>query len=739
MFDRWICPTNAACAQTRPRWLWKRLVFIGLWLVLSAVAFGQQPKIGLVLSGGGARGSAHLGVLKALEEMHIPIHVITGTSMGAIMGGLYASGVSIEEMESILSDTDWREILDDRPPRRLAPYRQKVDDQTFLTRFELGVNGSSIQMPSGLITGQKLNLVLQRLLIHSAGIEDFRQLPIPFAAIATDIETGDMVVLDGGDLGTAIRASMSIPGVFSPVSLDGKLLVDGGLARNLPVDVARAMGADIVIAVDVGEPLYKKEDLDSLSDIAKQMVSIPFRKNVETQLEQVNVLILPEIGDFKSSQFDKGSELVPIGEAATHTLADQLRPYQMDAEAFQQRLQRIRQVQPLLQRIESIQLTHGSTSDADRLFGRISLRPGDPFSLDAIEADLRRLYESGQYERVDYFLKKRPEGYVLLIEAHDKEWGPNYLRFGLNFESDFAGESTFNVLTSFNMTQLNQRRGKLKLRAQIGETPAVEGEFYQPLSKGDTWFAAVTARLETSNAFVAQGDGLYAPYRSDAAGGSIRLGAQLGRFGEVRVGPNFARVESTPDLGDGETVTLVANGLHVTAVLDQFDNMNFPTAGYFVFMDYFDAQPDWGSDVDYRHLLGFVGLAAGKGKHSLLSLTNVFSALDTDSPEIYNVGGLFTLSGYPRDSIAGRYGGTTALLYLFRFMQLPQAIGSGVFAGASLEAGNLWTDNDIDTGDLLYSGSVFVGIDTVLGPVYFANGFNDHGNNELYLYVGRTF
>lgn len=713
-------------------------------LSLAFVALGQDcnPKIGVVLSGGGARGSAHLGVLKALEDMHIPIHVITGTSMGAIMGGLYSSGLSIDEMEAILAQTDWREVLDDRPPRRLLPYRRKVDDQSFLTRFELGVNGGSIQLPSGLITGQKLNLVLQRLVLRSAGTEDFSQLPIPFAAVATDIETGDMVVLKRGDLGLAIRASMSIPGVFSPVSLDGKLLVDGGLARNLPVDVAIAMGAEVIIAVDVGQPLYGQEELDSISRITNQMVSIPFRRNVAEQLKQVTVLIQPDCGDFKSSQFDRGSELVPVGEAATHAVANQLAPYMLQPEAYQRRLKKIRTHEPLLDTFDSIQLTHGSTSDADRLFERISIRPGDPFSMDVIEEDLRELYESGNYERVDFYLKRRPEGYALFIEAHDKDWGPNYLRFGLNFVSDFAGESTFDVLTSFNMTQLNKRRGELKLQAQIGETPAVAGEFYQPFSHRETWFGAVSTRLETSSSYLYQGEGLYAPYRMDLASGSLNLGYQMGRFGEVRLGTTFTGIVSELQGQDApqEPLTFDANGLHGIAIFDQFDNMNFPRQGAFVFADYFDAREDWGSDVDYQHLIGFLGLAARKGRHSVLSLSNFYSALGTDSPEVYNLGGLFKLSGYPKDSVAGRYGGSSALLYLYQLMKLPQAVGDGLFVGASIEAGNLWTDQqEVDTSDLLYSASVFVGIDTVLGPVYFARGVDDDSNSELYLFVGRTF
>src|SRR5437762_8607715 len=236
-----------------------------LLLVASVLGASEtRPKIGLALGGGGARGCAHIGILRALEEMHVPIDYIAGTSMGAVVGGMYASGMTTDEIDRALTTTDWRDALTDRTRYKDLAYRRKEDDNRYFTVFEAGLRGRHLTLPTGLRSGQKLRFLLSSYLIPVATVRDFSKLPVPFKAVAADIETGDAVVLDHGDLGEAIRASMSIPGVFSPIEIDGRLLVDGGIADNVPVDVVRAMGADIVIAIDVGSPLLKRDQIGSL-------------------------------------------------------------------------------------------------------------------------------------------------------------------------------------------------------------------------------------------------------------------------------------------------------------------------------------------------------------------------------------------------------------------------------------------------------------------------------------------
>src|SRR5262245_17811640 len=237
-----------------------------------------RPRIGLVLSGGGARGAAHIGVLKVLDELHVPVDAIAGTSMGAVVGGLYASGLSAREVESVVTSLNWQDAFRDRPSRTELTFRRKQEDQNFLVKFPVGLRAKRFLLPRGLIQGQKLNQTLRQLTLPVAEIEKFDDLPIPFRAVATDLETGDAVVMSEGDLTSAMRASLSAPGLFIPVERDGRLLVDGGLSENLPIDVMHAMNVDVLIVVDVGAQLLSRARLDSAPVISNQMLAILIRR-----------------------------------------------------------------------------------------------------------------------------------------------------------------------------------------------------------------------------------------------------------------------------------------------------------------------------------------------------------------------------------------------------------------------------------------------------------------------------
>src|SRR5688572_8893060 len=278
-----------------------------------------RPRIGLVLSGGGARGAAHIGVLKVLEENRVPVHAIAGTSMGAVVGGLYATGLSAADIERVMTSVDWQDAFRDRPARTDLNFRRKLEDQNFLVKFPLGLKGRKFRLPRGLVQGQKLTQILRGLTLPVAQVQSFDQLGIPFRAVATDIVTGDRVVIDHGDLTTAMRASLSAPGVFSPVDFEGRMLVDGGLSSNLPIDVARQMGVDILIVVDCGFPLLERGKLVSVATVSNQMLAILIRSNTTAQRKSLtarDVIIDPALGDFSSLDFDSHARAMKIGEEA---------------------------------------------------------------------------------------------------------------------------------------------------------------------------------------------------------------------------------------------------------------------------------------------------------------------------------------------------------------------------------------------------------------------------------------
>jgi len=326
------------------------VLFISIWAVFcSYVAHAvcdkreagssDRPRIGLVLGGGGARGAAHVGVLKVLEELKIPIDCIAGNSMGAIVGGLYASGLSPEDIGREMTAMDWDDVMDDRPPRPHRQFRRKRDDDNYLVKKQLGFGDGKVKFPLGAIQGQKFDRELSRLTAPAAGVRDFDKLPIPFRAVATDVETGKAVELSSGNLARAIRASMAVPGAFDAVEINGKLLVDGLVANNVPVDVARDMGADTVIVVNVGTPLLKRDQITDVFAVISQMTGILSDRNVEAQLRTLrnqDIYIQVDLGDISTTDFKRAGEAIAIGEKAARAAHDKLAVLSSEPSEYRQ-------------------------------------------------------------------------------------------------------------------------------------------------------------------------------------------------------------------------------------------------------------------------------------------------------------------------------------------------------------------------------------------------------------------
>ncbi len=713
----------------------------------------ERPRIGVALSGGGALGTAHIGVLKVLEELRVPVDCIAGTSMGAIVGGLYALGLDASELEALVLDMDWRAVLDDRVDRRRLPFRRKVDDLTYLSAVEIGFNGGRFQLPASLIAGHRLGFELQSLTVPAVGLASFDELPIPFRAVATDLETGEAVVLSSGDLGRAIRASMAVPGVFPAMEIDGRLLVDGGLVQNLPVDLVRAMGADIVIAVDVGEKLRTRDELRSLTQIAGQLVSMTIARNVQDQSHGADVYLKVDLEGSSSTQFERAAEMIPRGEAAARELEPVLAAYGIGDEGWLAHRRRVSaaRAQPL-DHLVSVQLAAGSRADSARVLGGLSVRPGSIFDLEQLRRDLERLYESGDYERVDLLLQLAGDGYALLIEAHEKSWGPHTMRFGVNLVADFEGESSFNLLTNYTRRHLGPADAELKTAVEVGEVTGLAGEWYQPLRLGSRWFAAGGGFVRTldTRRVLAPGDlpGLEQPGAQELAlketGFHLDLGLSLGRYGELRAGAVRGHGQASfadrgADLSDLE---LERGGWRFAGVLDQLDNPNLPRRGYLAAADLLLARRSMGSDLDYDRFEAALIGATSFGRHTILGEVRAGSALGSELPfwEAFQLGGFFNLSGYAPGELAGTSMAFAGVAWYRQLAALRPQLGSGVYAGLVGELGNVWSHHSSAAlEDLRFSGAVFIGADTVFGPAYLGYGFAENGRDAWYLFVGRSF
>jgi NTE family protein len=710
-----------------------------------------RPRIGLVLSGGGARGAAHVGVIRALEEMRVPIDAVAGTSMGAVVGGLYAAGLNGAEIERVFHEMDWQEMLRDRAPRQDLAYRRKQDDRNILAKGQLGVNETQgLTLPLGLVQGHRINQLLRGATARVADVQDFDRLPTPFRALATDLQTGEAIVLAHGDLVTVLRASMSAPGVLTPVELDGRLLVDGGLVDNLPVELARSMGVDRLIVVDVSFPLARREELSSAFDIANQMIGIMVRRGTlesRARLRSGDILITPDLGRMTAMEFGRMPEVMTIGRAAAVAGIDRLLPLSLPPDEYERyAAARVRDAD-LDVELAFVRPSARSLQESRRIEAIFGDLAGTHLDAPELQRRLATQYRLDQFEAVDYRLVEQDGQRGLEIDLGRKSWGPAFLRLGVSVENDYEGGATANAAARLRLTGLNTLDAELTLDGQIGEEPRFRAEFYQPLSLRWPVFVAPAIRyqLDTLQVVDSQGDRV-ARYRVRDTEFSVAAGAELGGWGEVRAGLRHGSGSSRVLIGDPSLPAgdFDLGGAFFHFGYDRLDSAYFPRRGQAFRFSWHADRESLGSSVDADVLQASWQFARSRDRLSFVWSMDAGSALDdrVASPQqLFRLGGLFDLSGLTPDALAGtQYGIARTIVY-----RRVSRGGTGFFEfpaylGVSLEAGNVWaTRDDVDLGDLEAGGSLFLAADTPFGPVYLAAGLASGGETALYLYLGKTF
>lgn len=704
----------------------------------------SRPRVGLVLGGGGARGAAHIGVLKELERRRIPVDAIAGTSMGAIVGGLYATGMNADELEQLVGSLDWAGALSDKPDREDLSFRRKQDDSQVPIDFELGVRGTELVLPKGVIQGQKLDLLLRELTLPVAHISDFDQLPIPFRAIASDIERGEIRVMSRGDLAESIRASMSVPGVFAPVRIDGHLLVDGGLVGNLPVDIMQAMGVDIVIAVDVEFPLYSPEELGSALTISEQMLTILIRKETLRQIDRLgerDVLIRPELGIYASTNFGDILDTIEPGQAATREQDDSLRDIALDELAWGEHLaSRGQPVQPA-SHLAFVRVVDDGRLAPAVLESKLSIEAGDPIDHAVLAQNADQLYGLQLYEQVSYRLVEEDVGTGVEYRTREKSWGPNFLQLGVSLEDDFEGSTGFNLSARLTRAGINRLGAEWRNDLRLGTDPRFFTEFYQPLSFDSRLFIAPRIDLSQSNINAFAMEDTIARLRLSEAEAGLDFGRELGRIGEFRVGVFGGLGEARVKVGDPTLPNIDFNtgGAFVRLRFDTLDNARFPRRGTRSDLKWTMSRPGLGADSKFDTIEGEFAQTWSRDKNSLQLGLSYATTLESDNAiqDYFPLGGFLRLSGLERGEISGPHAALAKLVYYRRIGDTSGILDTPIYIGASAEAGNVWQNrSDMDFGSMLLNGSVFAGFDTFVGPVYIAAGFSEHGESNFYLFVG---
>lgn len=721
----------------------------------------RPPRIALVLSGGGARGIAHVGILKVLKEARVPVDMVIGTSMGAIVGGLYASGMSPEELEKEFLAIDWEQIFAAQVARQDRPQRRRDDDADLSGVVELGLRDGEIRAPLAAVSGRGLERLLRQHTLRVRSAPRFDELPIPFRAVATNMETGTLRVLDHGDLARALRASMSVPGIFAPTDWHGEILGDGGLVANLPVEVAQEMGADIILAINIGTPLAPRSSLQSALGLTQQSINILTEQNVVRSIRRlrdgVDLLVSPNLDGMTSTEFERAREFIARGETEARRLMPLFQRLSVSQEAYARwDAQRLRKDPPPTQ-LAFVRTEGHELSRPDSQLPQFASQPGQAFSTQKAELDLRHLTATGDYARVDYRLERTNQGEGLVFETQDKPWGPNYFRFGLGLETDFAGEGGFNVRMGHVRRWLTDRGAEWRNHVQLGNNPKLNSEVYSPLGwKTDTrndWFASTWVDMERRSLYSPIGERL--PRLRSSTDIGLDLGQPLKTLGEFRMGVH-ALFQGAGDvmLPDGTLDPAYRDRIHeggfqARLVFDQLDDPWLPRKGWRVKALWERGmrglnQHSWTPTLSegerqYRRT-ELQGETAWTVKQQTVSLKGLYRRSDT--PPVYELqryamGGLFNMSGFSQGEIQARTL-TFGRVMTYRPLKAPGGVSGSMIWGASWEWVQLGQPAPWSPAGHRYGASLFVGSRTSLGPVRLAWVYGQGVGSGLVFSLGQN-
>ncbi len=720
----------------------------------------HRPRIGLVLSGGGARGYAHLGVLEYLEQLHIPIDYIVGTSMGALIGGLYASGISANELETKLGQINLSDIAFDRNDRAQLQQTQRSDDFQYPLAITAGYGDGKLKTPSGLVQGNQLLALLQSWTSNLPGDIDFNHLPIPFQAIATDLGKGTKVVLNKGSLPRAMRASMAVPGLFSPIEIDHHILVDGGLVQNLPVQEARDMGADIIIAINIASPLQDPKTLQSPTAVAQQMIGILVQQNVTAQkalLHDQDILIEPELSHLTFTDFAHSKDGINAGWQAAQLHSARLLKLSLSPEQWQAYLAARPPAEQLAKglRIDDIDIHVSGNIPPSFVRNQINVHEGDLYDSSAINKKLTKLPANAYLNNVSQELIKKDGRNVLVVNADERTWGPQFLLFGLGIANNFNGRGSYNLQLGHRYPWINQTGLSWHNDVLLGNKEAqIRTELRQPLYNPAGIYIAPYFEIQRNyyDLYPNSNDVRAIPltqYRVNTTIAGVDLGIPLSHLGELRVGLNYQRQNYSAMYFEphAEQITptyidIQQPRLHALLTIDQLDDPLFPQKGYYLTAEAnrgFGGVDSRYSDAQVKTLWAF-----SYGRHTinlaLRAASNFGSTNVGDSGSIFSLGGFQQLSAYAPDQFYGPYLLYGRVTYLKQLTDINfPGLRNPVF-GTSLELGNVWqTRHDFGSGSYKKSASVFVGGSSLVGPLYLGIAVGSQNVWNLYLQMGRVF
>lgn len=707
---------------------------------------GNRPTIGLVLQGGGALGLAHVGVITWLEEHHIPISYVAGTSMGGLVGGVYATGRNAAELRDVVNGINWNEVMAGQTPFDDLSYRRKEDARAYPNSLEFGIR-KGIQFPAGFNSGQQVSLILDQVALPYSEIKSFNDLPIPFACVATDLVSGRPKVFHDGSLSLALRSTMSLPGIFTPVRTKDAIYADGGLLQNIPVDVAKQMGADITLAVHLAEATLSPNANLSSFGVLGQSISVMISANELKSMESADLLISVPLQKYNALSFDKADEIIKLGYEAAAAKAKILLPLAVDDAAWNQYLAERAKRRITTPPIPTFVAVNGVNGDlARRVQEQMQPLVGKPINYTELDQEIMHLKGIGRFSTLSYEMVDRNGQQGLQIKTEENAYGPPIVRPLILVDGASLSNVTFNLGARVTFLDVGGFRSEWRNDFILFSEYGLRSEYYHPFTPTTHWFVAPRALIDDNPFYIYNENKLISIYRRDEGGGAVDVGYQFGTTGELRVGYEGGWQKFDPQIGNRNELPTFSGGYGATRVqyrLDRLDNAVIPRSGQAL-----DTQFLW-TNASPEAPNQFPSLqVASRNFFRISEPSSVFLSAFAGSTLNYR-------TGLPQFSLGGSqmlvaYGTNELLMnqyflfqlgYIRQLAKLPPLLGSGIYFLGLYEAAQVYDQSPLvnKASGFPTDGAAGLVVNTIFGPVEAAYAYGDTGHHKFFFRIGRLF
>jgi NTE family protein len=705
----------------------------------------SRPKLGLVLEGGGALGLAHIGVITWMEEHRIPVSYVAGTSMGGLVGGIYATGRSPAEVRELINGIDWDQVLSGVTPFRDLSFRRKQDAHDVPGELEFGLRGG-LQFPSGFNTGQEVNLVLDSVALPYSELSSFNDLPIPFACVATDLVSGKQHVFRDGSLSLAMRSTMSLPGIFTPVRSGKHLFADGFLLNNLPIDVAKEMGADVTLAIHLETaPLDPKTNLSSFG-VLGQSISVMSAVNELRSMEQADILVTVPLQKYTPLDYDKANAIIKAGYDAASSKASVLSAFSVGEGEWEEYLavrNARRKTAPIPKFVQVVDAM--SPEMAKAMEKQMSSLVGEPVDTKKVDQDMMTIVGQGRFSTATYSMVERNGQQGLQVQTEQKSYAPPIVRPLILIDGSDYNNVLFSIGARITFLDIGSYRSELRNDVVIGSQYLLDSEYYHPFTTTSNWFVAPRVEFDSQQFNIFSGNKLLASYRTRHALGGLDTGYEFGRTGEFRLGYEGGYEQASPEIGNVPTLPTTSGATgdaRIQYQLNTLDSPVIPRSGVSLLMytKGYNTNPAAPAAFPLSEI-------QAEGFFRLNAPTSLFVSAAGGSSYGYKTGlPAFSLGG-SRQLVAWN---TNELLtnqyflgqlgYIRELVKLPPFLGSSVNFLGVLELGKTYKlPNGVSPPNLPMDAAAGLLVDTIFGPVLVAGSVGDYGHARFYFRIGRVF